>query len=392
MTDHPGPPAVRIGNAERDATEARLHRAVGAGQLTLDEFSQRLTAVLAARVQADLDAVVADLPALSAAPAATRARGPVRRWLVAVMGADEARGRWRPAPHTTAIAVMGGVDVDLRDAEVDPDGFTLSTVAVMGGVDVIVPDGMAVEVGGFAIMGAREVSAVQPADPDAPVIRIQAYALMGGVEIRNPTDKENRRSAKRAARLPAEAATVRQGAPRRGSTALERAPGRTLERRGGGGSWLGRAVAAVAVAAVTSPFWLPGEAAVAAFASNTHVVTDAAVERDETVNAATAFGSVTVVVPDGVQVELESGTVVFGSSDCEACEVEPLRGAPAVRVRRYGAFGSVNVLTETQAQERDARNAEEDALERAEEAREDALERADEARGDALERAEDDDG
>jgi len=380
MSDHPSPPAVRIGDAERDAAEARLHRAVGAGQLTLDEFSERMTAVLAARVQSDLDAILADLPATAPGPArapAPAARGPVRRWLVAIMSGETTRGRWRPAPQTNAVAVMGGVEVDLREAEVPPEGFTLTATALMGGVEVIVPDDVAVEVGGLAFMGGREVTTVQPADPDAPVVRIHAYALMGGVEIRNPTRKERERAAKRAGGQPAEIAPAHRQQPARGSTALEPTPPRSMEHSQGS-SWFGRALAAAATAAVTSPFWLPGEPAVAAFGSRTERVSAAEAATDPTYNASAAFGSVRVVVPDGTVVD-DSGLAAFGSYDCPACGQPAAPGARTVTVRGGAAFGSVTILTQSQARELDARDAAEEALEEAEERAEDAREEAEDA-------------
>jgi len=272
---------------------------------------------------------------------------------------------------------MGGVEVDLRDAEVPPEGFTLTATAVMGGVEVIVPEDVAVEVSGAAFMGGREVTAVQPDDPDAPVVRVQAYALMGGVEVRNPTRKEMAKAAKRAGAQPAEIAATRRQAPPAGSTALEPAPSRALEHSGDG-SWFGRAVAAAAIAAVTSPFWLPGEPAVAAFGSRTERVSAAEVATDPTYNASAAFGSVRVVVPDGTVVD-DSGLAAFGSYDCPACDQPAAPGAPTVTVRGGAAFGSVTILTQSQAQELDARDAAEEAIEEAEERAEDAREEAEDA-------------
>ncbi len=272
---------------------------------------------------------------------------------------------------------MGGVEVDLRDAEVSPEGFTLTATALMGGVEVIVPDDVAVEVGGLAFMGGREVTAVQPDDPHAPVVRVQAYALMGGVEIRNPTRKEIDKAAKRAGQRPAAVAAGTRPERTSGSTALQPAGPRAVERHQGG-SWFGRAVAAAAIAAVTSPFWLPGEPAVAAFGSRTERVSAVEVATDPTYNASTAFGSVRVIVPDGTIVD-DSGLAVFGAYRCPACSEPAAPGARTVTVRGGAVFGSVLVLTESQAQG----DAAEEAFEEAEEAREEALERAEEAREEA---------
>jgi Domain of unknown function (DUF1707) len=351
-SDAPQPPAVRIGNAERDVAEARLHRAVADGALTLDEFSERMTAVLASRTQSDLDVVLEDLPAPATAGSPSspaRTRGPVRRWLVAIMSGEETKGRWRPAPTTHAVAIMGGVEVDLRDAEVDPDGFQLNATAVMGGIEVIVPEGMAVDVGGFAFMGGREVR-VADADPDAPVIRIDAYALMGGVEIRNPTARETekyeRRHAKQGERQGATAASWRVNAPLP-AVSTPRPPA----RRQGGGNWFGRVLVGAVIAAVLAPWWLPGESAVAVFGGRERLVSQQEAENEETINAATMFGGVQVIVPDGVAVEMD-GLVIFGGATCDACgEGDAANGT--VHVRAWGAFGGITVQTQSQNEAED---------------------------------------
>ena len=59
-----GSPAFRSdGPAERDATVERLSTASGEGRLTLEEFSQRMERATTARTRAELDHLVADLPA-----------------------------------------------------------------------------------------------------------------------------------------------------------------------------------------------------------------------------------------------------------------------------------------------------------------------------------------
>ena len=59
------------------------------------------------------------------------------------------------------------------------------------------------------------------------------------------------------------------------------------------------------------------------------------------------FGSYEVVVPDDALVRT-SGTVVFGSTECDvACS--PDRTGPVIDVDATGAFGSVRVVTRTEA-------------------------------------------
>lgn len=62
MHDNARVPGLRVGDAERDAAAADLGDHYAAGRLTLDEFHERLSQVLAARTQGELSEVLADLP------------------------------------------------------------------------------------------------------------------------------------------------------------------------------------------------------------------------------------------------------------------------------------------------------------------------------------------
>jgi Domain of unknown function (DUF1707) len=63
----PAPPAspsrpVRVSNAEREETVARLHDALGEGRLDLAETEARVAAAYAATYRSELPALLADLP------------------------------------------------------------------------------------------------------------------------------------------------------------------------------------------------------------------------------------------------------------------------------------------------------------------------------------------
>jgi hypothetical protein len=55
-------PSLRIGDADRESVAAELREHYAHGRLTLDEFSQRLDAVFAAKTQRDLQRITSDLP------------------------------------------------------------------------------------------------------------------------------------------------------------------------------------------------------------------------------------------------------------------------------------------------------------------------------------------
>jgi class 3 adenylate cyclase len=185
-----GPP-LRISDAERERVVDRLKTACEEGRLTLDEFSERVAATYAARTEADLNAVVADLPLTTAAPvpATTTTAPPGRRatrWTVGIMSGARQRGRYRLHGKTNAVAFWGGCELDLRSAEVEGSEIEINAVAVMGGIDIVVPEGIAVELTGFAIFGGRNLRVKDvPVLPGSPVVRVRAFALMGGVTVKS---------------------------------------------------------------------------------------------------------------------------------------------------------------------------------------------------------------
>jgi hypothetical protein len=178
-------PERRAGDADRERVAVRLRENLVAGRLTLDELSERLDAAYAARTIAELEELTRDLPETSTAASVQSRRKPTR-WTVAVMSGVERKSRWRLPPKTVAIALMGGVELDLRKAEIESQEVEVTAIAVMGGIEIVVPDGVDVEVTGFAIMGAKEEKVADaPPLPGAPLIRVRAFALMGSVEVRS---------------------------------------------------------------------------------------------------------------------------------------------------------------------------------------------------------------
>ena len=179
--------SLRVSDAERDAVLRTLGDHAAVGRLTLDELEDRSGRALAAKTRGELATLTSDLPreagqATVSSPVPTR-RKPVR-WMVAIMGGSHRRGRFRTVGTINAVAVMGGDEIDLRDAEMEGGELTLNLFAFMGGSTIYVPDSVEVEVGGFSFMGGHEeVGSQRSPRPGAPLIRIRVYALMGGATI-----------------------------------------------------------------------------------------------------------------------------------------------------------------------------------------------------------------
>lgn len=107
-----------------------------------------------------------------------------RQFLLGFFGAATRKGPWTPARQVLATAVMGGVELDFREAVLPPGVTTITILAVMGGVEITVPPGVGVQCGGSGIMGGFDGVDQLPDKPGGPVLRIDGLALMGGVVVK----------------------------------------------------------------------------------------------------------------------------------------------------------------------------------------------------------------
>jgi hypothetical protein len=196
-------PELRASDADRERAADTLRRAAGLGRLELDELDERLNAAYAARTRSELERLVVDVVAEDdEAPAH---RMPIRRgeggarWLVAIMGGCDRRGRWRLGERVISVNIMGGSDLDLNEAELAAEHVELTVFSLMGGADVRVPDGLNVEVSDFALMGGNGVDVGDPRpDPGGPVLRLRLISIMGGTDVKR--GRKRSRAEKRAER------------------------------------------------------------------------------------------------------------------------------------------------------------------------------------------------
>jgi len=172
---------ILVSDAEREQSIARLRDACGEGRLSLDEFSDRVNAVLAARTRGQLVPITADLPG-SALPVPERRNA--KRLTFSLMSDVKRKGRWNIDGETTAISVMGSCTLDLRRAVIQGREIVINAYAVMGAVKIIVPRGTPVEMEGFAIMGNRD-SKVDDDEvlPGSPIVRVRGLVVMGAVDV-----------------------------------------------------------------------------------------------------------------------------------------------------------------------------------------------------------------
>lgn len=208
-TDHD---RLRASDADRERVATILHEAVGEGRLTMAEIDERLQQVYAAKTMGELRPITRDLPghhlalpdsaAVSERSASNAAAQPSSRiggtptsgTAVAIMSGALRSGPWVVPEKFHAVAVMGGIELDLTQARFSAPEVTIEVFALMGGIEIIVPDDIRIDSHAFAFMGG--IDHKHPADPPAgaPVVRITGFALMGGVEITRPKRRQLRRN------------------------------------------------------------------------------------------------------------------------------------------------------------------------------------------------------
>ncbi len=190
----------------RERTIAVLSDLFASDDLDLDEFERRVSLVHRAATVAEIEQVAADLkkPDHEVVPQPSTALVPVssvreRQTRVAILGGVHKEGAWTAPRHLRVVAILGGAELDFREARLPPGVVDVSVFAMMGGVHLIVPPDLAVEVSGSAIMGGfdeMERAPVEP-DPDRPTLRVHGFAMMGGVAIETRLVGEGEREARK---------------------------------------------------------------------------------------------------------------------------------------------------------------------------------------------------
>lgn len=200
----------------RDETIDALCRGFADESLSLSELERRLETARSARTREELNRLLSDIPGVGvpmkqeATPAEGGTRSPKRtgetrpagrsethpqrdegarsssHLAVAVMGGTRRAGRWVPPAEMAAVALMGGVELDFRDAILEQGVTEINCFAFWGGVEITVPPNVEVESTGFALMGGfdQEAKVDTRPGPGAPTIKVNGFALMGAVEIK----------------------------------------------------------------------------------------------------------------------------------------------------------------------------------------------------------------
>jgi hypothetical protein len=200
---------MRVSNDDRERVAQFLHTSMAEGRITLSELEERLDKLYASKTYGDLEPLTRDLPAGQQVNALQlppqQAQGlptPVNRvggrgtssTAIAVMSAADRKGMWTLPPTFNAVALMGGVELDLTEARFEDAETTIQAFAIMGAVEIYVPEDITVQVNGTGFMGAfdNRVPDQLQARPGVPLVRITGLAFWGAVEIKRRKKKSNK--------------------------------------------------------------------------------------------------------------------------------------------------------------------------------------------------------
>jgi Domain of unknown function (DUF1707) len=170
---------VRASDDDRERAIASLREHLAAGRLTLEEFTERMSAALAATTTADLDAPLRELP-----PATVQPRRRPTRILFSLFSSVERQGRLRLRRRVFCLACFGNIDLDLREATLERDVLTIVAFGLFATLDVYVPEGIEADIGGVIVFGHRNAHGNDASPlPASPLVRFNVFGLFAGVDL-----------------------------------------------------------------------------------------------------------------------------------------------------------------------------------------------------------------
>jgi hypothetical protein len=196
---------LRASDADRDQVANLLSTAYAEGRLTMEEHEERVGQLMAARTFDELipitrDLVVIGTPSPLATPQPsnrftidTAGQSPEPDKMIAIFGGVTRTGRWRVRKHTQALALFGGIDLDLRDAIFEAPVVEISGFWCFGGLDIKVTEGIEVRDQTSGIFGGTDISNIGDPAPGAPTLVIKGVSLFGGVSVRGPKPGKRRK-------------------------------------------------------------------------------------------------------------------------------------------------------------------------------------------------------
>ncbi|PWI45839.1 DUF1707 domain-containing protein [Streptomyces sp. ICBB 8177] len=180
---------LRASHDDRDRVVERLRVAAGDGRLTAQELDERLETALTARTYGELEVLLRDLPAESAAATVTPT-APVKDLvrLQATSGNLERGGPWAVPRRLEVETTSGNVLIDLTTAAISHPELDLAISVRSGNVRLVVPPDVMVDVDAVSVRSGSIRHRVHP-DPALPrrlTVTMSGSVRSGNVVIRGP--------------------------------------------------------------------------------------------------------------------------------------------------------------------------------------------------------------
>lgn len=193
---------------EREQAVQQLCAHYAQDHLSTGELESRFDGVYKAASREQLQTVLTGLPALrrtSIAPAPlyqvahaitpsgaqTGVLPPNEKRLLSIFAEVKKEGWWTPTPVILGRVVFGSMLLDLREAELPPEGITIDLDVIFGDCKVLLPPGIGADVDATAMMGTVTDKS-QRGLPNAPIIRVRGSALFGEITVKTMLPKPAR--------------------------------------------------------------------------------------------------------------------------------------------------------------------------------------------------------
>lgn len=189
---------------QREQAIESLSRSFAEDAITMDEFERRAELVYSALTTADLQALVADLPAVIEPADAKRGKGASVARVVSgdrittFLGSTERRMPASVPRQLSVRTMLGNTELDFRGYRFEPGITEVHVRCLLGNVEITVPEGVRVELMVSSVLA--NVAATRSTDfedglslrdsdpstvstPPASVLRITGRATLANVEV-----------------------------------------------------------------------------------------------------------------------------------------------------------------------------------------------------------------
>ncbi|BCI55301.1 hypothetical protein NIIDNTM18_45790 [Mycolicibacterium litorale] len=193
MDSGTGDAHLRISDADRAEARRLLERAVGEGMLTLDEFTERVDIVLAARTRGDLAAVLGDLPLDAQKTTALEPTEPMV--LRGRMTSLTRRGRWVAPPRILLDSRMCDTTLDFRSAVLQSPVVSIHVDDYCSSTEIILPDDATANLDAVRATAGSVTVSVDTSPPSQRLhVVVDGRVRMGSVTVRHPFGAALRRA------------------------------------------------------------------------------------------------------------------------------------------------------------------------------------------------------